>query len=102
MALFILEKFEKDLLAMRYEQIMQFLNEVAKTDMFRNPSLIKEFENSTGRFRINKELIKKLTEEQSYIADMSEKYTNMVKPGKTDFKHYINTDGKVVAVYFPN
>jgi len=88
------------LLGLKYEQLVQFLNDVPKTDFFYDPKVARAFVRGIKKFNITSDLLKRLDEEQSKICETSEKFINLMYPTKNEFKHYINVDGKTIAVYF--
>ncbi len=85
---------------MRYEQIVQFLNDLPKKDFFGNPAVVQDYNARLGRFAIGKELLGRLWDEQHRIGESSEKCVNLMGKEKDVFKHYISVEGKWVAVYF--
>ncbi len=85
---------------MKYEQMVQFLNDVSKTEFFSNPKVVEEYNARMSRFNIGRALLARLQDEYRCVDESSEKYVNMMGAKKGEFKHYIKVDGKWVAVYF--
>lgn len=85
---------------MRYEQIVQFLNDLPKTDFFDNPENVIEYKAKVNNFNVNQNLLDKLNEEYKIICEMSKNYVNDIKPPQTPFKYYTNINQKFVTVYF--
>ncbi len=85
---------------MKYEGLMQFLNEIPKSDFFRDPVVVRKFVAGVRKFKLTRELMGRLKEEEAKICETSEKRVNLIYPTKTDFKYYIEIDGKHIAVYF--
>ena len=103
MGLFIMSFLEDKLLAMDYEIIIQFMNELPKTNFFNSESIIKQFRKITKRFNITQELMDQLTMEYNNICLMSKEYKNSNKTPAVISSLYMKTDiGKYQTVYFPS
>ncbi len=88
---------------MRYEELVQFINELPKTDFFNSPAIEKEYKARIKDFNITQGLLDKLNAEFSQICTMSKEYKNSPKkPSRLQYKYYIRTHNKLTAVYFPN
>ena len=87
---------------MKYERLVQFLNEVPKTDFFFDAKIVQEYAARTKDYNITKELLRKLNDEHNSICDMSAENRTLMMPPKSDYRQYIEVDHKLVAVYFPN
>ncbi|MDR3547351.1 MAG: hypothetical protein P4M11_03585 [Candidatus Pacebacteria bacterium] len=101
-SLFILWHFEEKLLTLSYEPLVQFLNELPKTDFFSNPEIEKKYRQHINDFNVTEALLDRLNDEHSYICVMSQEYKKEAKPSRQPFKHYISAGGKLTAIYFPN
>lgn len=86
---------------MRYEQLIQFLNELPKTDFFDNLDIVQEYKGKIKEFNVNTDILDKLNEEFKLIFEMSQNYENVIKPPNPPFKHYTSKNKKMVAIYFP-
>lgn len=65
--LFILAFFEEKLLAMDYENFIQCLNMLPRTDFFNSEIVAKEYKKITKRFNVTPELLAQLAAEYREI-----------------------------------
>ena len=86
---------------MRYEQLVQFLSELPKTNFFHDMDVAREYKKRIKDFNVTQELLEKLNDEYSYIFTMSSEFKNIARPPQKPFKHYIATRTGFVAVFFP-
>ncbi len=104
-ALFVLAHFEDKLVKMTCEDLVQFLNELPKTDFFNSPEIEKEYRRRIKEFNISRGLLDELNAEYDRICRMSKEYKNSAsKPAGSSYRYFIRTAGeenKLVAVYFP-
>ena len=88
-SLFILGHFEKKLITLKYEYLVQYLNEMAKADFFFNPEIEEEYKKKKKLYNITPELLKRLTDEYEEITNIS----------KTHVNEQINADNFLCYVY---
>lgn len=102
--LFILSFFEEKLLKFGYEDIVQFINELPRTEFFYSEDIRKEYQKSIKRFNIPQSLLDRLNLEYKQICSMSQEYKNTAKKSSAFmFKHFIkDKQNKNQAVYFFN
>lgn len=87
---------------MKYEGIVQFLNEIPKSNLYTDPKVITDYNIGIKKYKLAKELMDRLKEEQIKICEASEKRVNLIQPSKNEFRYYIEWEGKIYAVYFAN
>ncbi len=73
-----------------------------KTDFFFDLQIVNKYIQQTHNFNITKELLRKLNDEHNSICEMSSESRTLMMPPKSDFRHYIEADHQLIAVYFPN
>ena len=86
---------------MRYEELVQFLSELPKTNFFHDAEVAKQYRQHVKDFNVTQDLLEKLNDEYKYIFTMSSDYKNIPRPPQRPFKHYIAANGKFVAIFFP-
>jgi len=100
MGLFLLSEFEEELSKMETEELMCFLNRMAKGDFFRDKKIVCKFRKMIKRFKLSEELMQQLRNEENVMYKISEKRINL-SGGRADFKHYIEIEGKWIEVTLP-
>jgi len=96
-ALFILDHFEEQLLKMKYEKLIIFINELPRSDFFYDNGIINKYKEKYKSYNITSELLTSLTQNHSQILRMSNEGKNVDIQAKQ--KHYIKESNKVTAVY---
>jgi len=87
---------------MNTEEMLQFLNEIAKSKLFSNPAMISKFRKEIKKFKLSKELMNRLKEEEEAIYQTSEKRIVILPDTKSEFKHYMKVDNKYIGINFIN
>ena len=84
---------------MNYEEIVQFLNEIPKTEFFNNPEMVKQFLVKYDEFAVNQTLDKRLQEEHINILHKDLESIRVKGKSKEPFKHFVRNSGKFVIIY---
>ena len=82
--------------------MIQFLNDIAKSEDFGDIKMIDRFKKNVKQFKLSEELIERLKAEEVATCQTSEKRIIMAPSSMTEFKHYFKSNGKYAAVNFKN
>lgn len=97
--LFILDYFESELLPMKTDELIKFLNKVAKSNFFRDKEIIPRFRKSIKKFKLTAELMSQFKEEEEMIRRTSENRISTLPYSKAEFAHYIESPKGIVKVH---
>ena len=87
---------------METEELMMFLNDIAKNDSFRNNDIINELRKGLKKFKLREELMNWLKEEEMIICTISEKRINTFLSSEVELKYFIESEGKYTIVHLKN
>ena len=100
-SLFMLEHFEEKLLKLEYEGLIQFLNDICRTDFFFDSKTVIEYQNKCKRYNITPELLKYIEEEYNELIDISQKLEN-IYICKKPFSHYLSSKNGFFSINLTN
>ncbi len=86
---------------MRYEQLVQFVNELPRTEFFSDPEIGRLYRLGVGKYNVTEELLGRLEGEHEQVRRMSKEYKNIGFSLAVPHKHYIRNGERVVAVCLP-
>jgi len=87
---------------LEYENLIKLLNDVTKGDFFNDYAIIEKYKRSIGKFKIPKELLEKLNNEQSRIIKIGNRETDEIEPVESSFQYSFEFKGTYATVYFSN
>ena len=87
---------------MSSEQMAQFLNDVARGKLFSDEKIISKFRQGVKKFKLSKELMDRLKEEEQAIVKTSEERMIVNPKTNTEFRHYVKTEQGYIAINFKN
>jgi len=79
-----------------------FLNEIPKTDFYRDEKILKKYKEGIKAFKIPKQLILRFKEEEGRIHEISDRHELSELTLKREFKHTIIKDNRYINIYFSN
>ena len=87
---------------MKSESLLLFLNDLPRTDFFCNAKIEEEYKRAfSTHSSVTNELLSKLSLEHKQITRMSKEFTNLSFAKEDPYKHYYETEKRVVAVCLP-
>ncbi len=90
---------------MRYEQLVQFMSELPRTDFFVNPTVEAEYARKFAEYNVTDELMLRLDSEHTQIRSMSHEFKSLdfsAGPHKHDRIYITNKAGEMIAVCMPD
>jgi len=84
---------------MMTDELIQFLNKVAKSNFFRDKENIPKFRRAIKNFKLTPELMNQFKEEEEMIRRTSENRISIQPYSKADFTHYIQTSNSIIKIH---
>ena len=85
-----------------YDKLIGFLGGIPKSDFFKDPKVVKEFNENIGKFKIEPKLLDLLKEEQNKLKKIRKNDLTIASKENNEFKYTIKRKGQYEDLYLIN
>ena len=98
--LFILSFFEDKLIEMKNEEIINFINNLGKNDLFNDKEMTQKFKREVNQYSLYENLRQRFKKELDIIQKISKKHIIPKEYYDFESKYFIKESGKYIMVYY--